>query len=997
MTAIERTAYPTWNAYPPHSQELEAFYTPTEEEHYFLQKTLRQSPSKRNKKAQSTHQQHQLNFLVLLKCFQRLGYFPSLVTVPEIIVTHIAQHLKITHQLSLGYQHKQILYRHQTLIRRYLSVKPYAQGGKEMAMKIANDSAARHNYPADIINDVIETLTKQQIELPAYRELDRLVRSIRHRVNQDIFTRVHQSLPKKIKNKFSSLTNHATRTAFDRIKDLPKNTTVTHIKELLAQHDWLMSFGPLSKYLKDISQIKLKQFSGEAKSFDASNLRELTESKRYTLITCLIDDRQQHTKDDLANMFIKTIRKIETKSETKLTDLREKNKEKTRDLLTLLKNMAKTMGKKLNAKRTKLLRKHLSHHGGSEAVVIDCETAIAYHTNNYLPIAWQACRGSRSALISILKVLNIYSNLQHDALILAKNFLLAHANSKKELLPGDEIDLSFAPKEWQKLILLKEGKKKFIVRRYFEICVFICLAHALKATDIYVEGSASYKDFNDILLSKEEYNTLIPDYCQTLNLAQDGKTAVVMLRQTLADKANDVDKRYKKIKELVIDEHGVPLLKKRPHDHSSDEVSPLQKTIQARMPKRKILDVLVNMNHYFGWATVFGPMSGSEPKMANAIEHYILTTFAYGTGMGPKQASDHMKHDISAHMLSWANRRHITPAMQNKAMAKLVNAYCKYPLPKKWGLGHCAIADGTMKKIYSANLTAEKHIRYGGVGGIAYHHIADNYIALFTSFISCGVWEAVEILEGLLKNTSDLDPKIIHADTQGQSTVVFAIAYLLGIKLMPRIRNWKSLKFYRPSKNKRYKYINSLFKDTVDWKLIETHWEEMLQLILSIKAGKISSSLLLRKLGTYSKRNKLCLALRELGYVIRTQFLLEYVSDVELREEITAKTNKVESYNAFTEWLSFGNPYTIVASNDPEEHEKAVKYTDLIANAVMFQNMLDMSDVILALHQEGYPILEEELSRLSPYLVGKLNRFGEYVVNMNVVPMDIHRAMTLPV
>ena len=84
----------------------------------------------------------------------------------------------------------------------------------------------------------IETLKKQRIELPAYSELDRLIRSIRHQVNQDIFTQVHKSLPKKIKNKFSTLTANATRTAFDRIKDLPKNTTVTHVKELTGYRDW---------------------------------------------------------------------------------------------------------------------------------------------------------------------------------------------------------------------------------------------------------------------------------------------------------------------------------------------------------------------------------------------------------------------------------------------------------------------------------------------------------------------------------------------------------------------------------------------------------------------------------------------------------------------------------------------------------------------------------------------------------------------------------------
>jgi hypothetical protein len=63
----------------------------------------------------------------------------------------------------------------------------------------------------------------------------------------------------------------------------------------------------------------------------------------------------------------------------------------------------------------------------------------------------------------------------------------------------------------------------------------------------------------------------------------------------------------------------------------------------------------------------------------------------------------------------------------------------------------------------SANPRASKS------GGIAYHHISDTYIALFTHFIPCGVWEAVYIIEGLLKNASELKPTTIHADTQGQS------------------------------------------------------------------------------------------------------------------------------------------------------------------------------------------------------------------------------------
>ena len=64
------------------------------------------------------------------------------------------------------------------------------------------------------------------------------------------------------------------------------------------------------------------------------------------------------------------------------------------------------------------------------------------------------------------------------------------------------------------------------------------------------------------------------------------------------------------------------------------------------------------------------------------------------------------------------------------------------------GLGQRAAADGTKWDVYEQNLLSEYHIRYGGWGGIGYYHVSDTYIALFSSFIACGVWEAIYILDG---------------------------------------------------------------------------------------------------------------------------------------------------------------------------------------------------------------------------------------------------------
>jgi TnpA family transposase len=119
------------------------------------------------------------------------------------------------------------------------------------------------------------------------------------------------------------------------------------------------------------------------------------------------------------------------------------------------------------------------------------------------------------------------------------------------------------------------------------------------------------------------------------------------------------------------------------------------------------------------------------------------------------------------------------------------------------------------------------------------------------------VWEAVYILDGLRKNQSDIQPDTVHADTQGQSTPVFGLAYLLGIKLMPRIRNWKDLKLFRPNPTTRYTHLEELFSEAIDWELLQTHLPDMLRVALSIKAGRLMPSTILRELGTASRKNKL--------------------------------------------------------------------------------------------------------------------------------------------
>ncbi len=167
-----------------------------------------------------------------------------------------------------------------------------------------------------------------------------------------------------------------------------------------------------------------------------------------------------------------------------------------------------------------------------------------------------------------------------------------------------------------------------------------------------------------------------------------------------------------------------------------------------------------------------------------------------------------------------------------------------------------------------------------------------------------------------------------------------------------------------------------------------------MQVVLSIESGQISSDMLLRKLGNYSRKNKLYQAFRELGRVIRTIFLLKFISDQKLRQQITATTNKVEAYNGFSKWFFFGGEM-VIASNDPEQQEKIIKYGDLIANAVIFRNVVDLSDVLLQLKKEGFFWEPEDLAALSPYLTSHIKRFGDYLIDLDNIPAALEEQLNL--
>jgi TnpA family transposase len=97
---------------------------------------------------------------------------------------------------------------------------------------------------------------------------------------------------------------------------------------------------------------------------------------------------------------------------------------------------------------------------------------------------------------------------------------------------------------------------------------------------------------------------------------------------------------------------------------------------------------------------------------------------------------------------------------------------------------------------------------------------------------------------------------------------------LFGFDLMPRIRNSKDLIFFRPSERLIYSHIDALFgergRNVIDWELIARHWQDLIQLAVSISEGRLSSATLMRRLRSNSRKNQIYKVFREVGRSVRT-------------------------------------------------------------------------------------------------------------------------------
>ncbi len=1005
MARVHETAYPQLK---PHysKRELEEVFTPMDDDIAYMRQVTRDTLPKT-----------QLCFMGLLKGYQCLGRPVAIGDLPESVIQYIAKELNIKATKKLKYS-KATRQRHLEAIRRYLQINNDNHARKRCMKKASLAAAETKENLADIINEIIDHLIKEHFEIPAYQGLLRLARASRKVMARQYDQKIAGQLSSEVKEFLDALFNvsrenvvieqkiplvfKGQKSPWWQIKQEAKTPTSKSIRAFIRHLNGLLTLRQSAHFdLNSIPPARVDTLVSEAISLDASDMKQLRANHRYALAIVLINMKVATSVDDLCRTLILWIRRFHTDAKEELDEYRRKHADEVDRLITVLHGLS------VDVKNSQSEQEQLSaidkNLNDRDAIIEQCEKHMAYANDNYYSFMLRPYQNKRSLLLKIIDHLDIHSTTHDTTIKTSLQFIDQHRQTKKEwieLTYQDEnnieatVSLDWLSEKWFKMVTGKSPGTKVtkIHHYYFELAVMEEIAEALDSGDAYVNNGYAFDDPNKQLMSWEAFYEGVDAYCALIKQPKEPEQFTANLQTNFREVAQRVDRRCPENHYLSIEE-GLPILKRARKKKYSKEAKRISDKIDELIPQTNIVEVILTVERWFNLSKHVKPLSGFETKMENHDLCFVAALFAYGCNIGPSEGSRCLII-FSRKQIARIFNRQITEQKLDFLNIQVINEYNKFDMPKQcWGPGESLSVDATFWEMFKKNLLAAHHIRYGGFGGLGYYHISDSYIALYGNFISCGVHESHYLFDGIIDNDSEIQPKKVHGDTGAQTEVAFGFGYLLAIFLMPRIRNFKHLRYYKPNKTDHFTHLNELFCDeSIDWDFMQLHYHDMLRVVMSVHAGRVKASTILRRMGSKTRKNKLYYAFRELGRVVRSMFLLNYIDDMDLRKTIHAGTCKSEEFNQFISWVRFGDG-GMVGDNLRFNQQKIIKFGHLVANMVSLHTTASMTKAVNTLKQQGEAIPDEILGAYSPFRTGYINRRGIFPLDFNNKTMALEHEL----
>ena len=844
--------------------------------------------------------------------------------------------------------------RYKQIIKEYLLISDYTIKSADILLKEATTLASNFIHRKKIFFALVKLSKKLKIEVPSYTELSRIISLAISSQKQDILEKLEPSIKDEKLNVLDEFLQKDTTTKnrwhLAHYKKLEHATNKKKMIESLAKFNTIKSkFQITQSIIKEIGLTpKIAEY--HARWIEKSQVFQVKRKKDIESNFLLLSFVYYHyfiRNDNLIDRFISTVQtarnsslraqkeysfELEPQKNRIMQSLEDTNLSTLNDIESVIKDATLSAVKKVAAieilveKKTQTLKDILN-----EKKVFD---SVIDNKYNFIESKSVSLQGKFSG---VLKAIEFDEKSSNKHIIEAINYFKNTANITLKA-PQDFLN------DEEKSAVFESGK--FRVSLY-KILLFFHVSDAIKNGTLNLKYSYRYRNFDDYMISKEEFEKDKDLFLKKHNMEhmKDFDTFIETVKTKVEQSYKVTNENINKGFNTYFTATGDSFILKTPKLEKSEEEE--TNTLAKYFPHDEylsIIDLLDAVDKQTDFLSLFRHYSHTNKKEKHNL--LLAAILGYGCNLSLSKMGKISK-GINENQLDNTKVWYFSEENTQEANDKIVAYMDKLEIVKymRNNIDENYTSSDGQKFSLAPNIdstNAGHSNKYFGAkkGVVVYTFIDESHRLFHSRVINVSERESGYVIDGLLHN--ETVKSTFHAgDTHAYTEIIFGLTDILGFNFGPRIKNFKDQQLYGFNSPKYYHNLGYKLtpKRKINLKKIKDNWDDILRLAITIKEKKTTATQILKRLTSYSKQHKLYGALKEYGKIIKTDFLLNYIDDVKLRQRIEKQLNKVEASNRFSKAVFFGNNQEYTVST-VEEQNIANNSKRLIQNAIILWNYL---------------------------------------------------------
>lgn len=910
---------------------------------------------------------NRLRYAVQLCVLRKYGRFlDSYDKVPANALGYLCSQLEMTPLAELpDHWHQATESRYHGDICQYLEFGPFDEAAEKRLERWFLAAISETFYVENTIERAERFLKRQRIIIPVPGHLERIVNGAYGRAEQNMFATIAEQIPDPVKSAIDTLLENdpATgRTPLFRFGEYPPEAKAKKIADYFQNYESLFTAGLAKSLVSGIHPSLINTLSTAVKSYDAWRIKRFDDDKCYGLCACYLQETLQDIVDNLVDMNDRFLTDTERVSKKLYDEARRRLRKRVRRGMDTyeaftISALAMEIGLPIEA----LFRDH--DRAKLQAALTDSRALRRLEDYGYVKIL-------HGKYPNFKRYFRPFLTLDFHAVQGAKYLIGAidiarryNAGEIKNLPLGAPI--GFVPRSWKKMLYTDTGK---IHPRTWEFSLAYAMRKALKSGDLFLPSGRHYVSFWNLVYDDQQWVAERQQVCTEQGFSLDPEHILAGLTETF-DRTGATAVQGLPHNNFVKIKKGAVRFGKEEGLEEPKEVKKLRQLIETSLPKIRIEHLLMEVNALSGFSRQLYPVEGPSSRDAQSLAVLLASIVAHGTNLGVFAMADSTTK-ITVDTLRNVSKACLRQDTLKAANTALVNYQKSIEASSVWGSGEVSSSDGQRFGVSRSSLITSLYPRYFGFYDQAvsiYTHLSDQLSVFNTQVISCGQKEAPYVLNGLLENDSELSPRRHHTDTGGYSDHVFALCFLLGFSFMPRLKSLHKRRLFKIDRNHHYGALEPLFKGTVNLELVREQWEALIRVAASLKNRIVPADVIVKRLVSSSPADRLSKALTELGRLVKTVHILQYIQDEQLRRQIGKQLNRGEHRQGVARHVFFADQGEFRTGDLAQIMNKA-SCLSLLSNAILVWNTVHISKIVSRLRDDGQSVPEEHLARVSPLL-----------------------------